>query len=462
METKQKPDVVVRVLEHKMTIVVDCDVPPGEVDSVREAIAEKLKLMDVATQAMEIDLDAWIGRVVNAENRIEGAILYEGTLPVPPVHGQIEWLDDFFTTGFVADEAGAFDFRKRTAKVTVEKNQHLATVSPPISGKEGKDVFGSRVKVRRAQKARIRTGKNVRKEGEWDYYADCAGRIRWEGHGLHVDNVYTIPGDVDLKTGDVTHPGAVIVKKDVGEGAEVVADGDVEVYGIVEKATIKCGGSLIVHGGIVGGENCAIKVGGSVQALYIMDAHVDAVGDVAVEKEILQSVIVTDGNVLVPRGRIVGGRITARAEVVVGQAGSDASVSTPLQLAQDVPSKAKILDLKDKFASLTETREKLRQALEPLLGQVKEMPPEKAKAVKKSIDRLREVKQEIAQTERQITVCERKLVELSTLKITVYDKIFPETRLILGAHTLRVRQVVQGPVKAILRDGKLRVMRLHK
>ncbi|MCH7865430.1 MAG: DUF342 domain-containing protein, partial [Proteobacteria bacterium] len=212
-------------------------------------------------------------------------------------------------------------FRSRLGDgASVEEGQHLATVSPPISGKEGKDVFGNRVKVRRAQKARIRTGKNVRKEGEWDYYADCAGRIRWEGHALHVDNVYTIPGDVDLKTGDVTHPGAVIVQKDVGEGAEIVADGDVEVYGIVEKATIKCGGSLTVRGGIVGGENCTIKVGGSLQALYIMDAHVEAVGDVEVEKEILQSVLTTDGNVLIPRGRIVGGRIAARSEVLVGQA----------------------------------------------------------------------------------------------------------------------------------------------
>ena len=445
-----------------MTIVVDCAVPPGEVGSVKDAISEKLKLMDAATQATEMDLEAWMGRVVNAEHRIEGAILYEGTPPVPPVHGHIEWQDDFFTTGFVADKSGAIDFRKRTAKVTVEEGQHLATVSRPVSGKEGRDVFGNRVKVRRAQKARIRTGKNVRKEGEWDYYADCAGRIRWEGHALHVDNVYTIPGDVDLKTGDVIHPGAVIVQKDVGEGAEVVADGDVEVYGIVEKATIKCGGSLTVRGGIVGGENCTIKVGGSLQALYIMDAHVEAVGDVEVEKEILQSVITTDGNVLIPRGRIVGGRIAARSEVVVGQAGSDANVSTPLQLAQDVPSKAKIDEFKDRLASLTEMREKLRKALEPLLGQVKKMPPEKAQAVKKTIDRLREVKQEIAQTEGQITVHERKLVEMTTLKITVYDKMFPETRLVLGAHTLRVRQAVQGPVKAVLRDGKLRVMRIHK
>ena len=87
-----------------------------------------------------------------------------------------------------------------------------------------------------------------------------------------MDEVYHVPGNVDIETGHIKHPGAVLVDGDVLAGARVEADGDIEVRGTVEASYIHTGGSLTVHGGIAGMGEGTVKAAGSVYAKYILEA----------------------------------------------------------------------------------------------------------------------------------------------------------------------------------------------
>src|SRR5690606_10724322 len=130
-------------------------------------------------------------RVVQAAilQDIHDVPIVEGTPPAPPVHGRIEWVADFFSTGFVIDEAtGRADYRQRAAQRSVEAGQLLARIIPPEEGREGTDVFGQRVPPEKPRPAKLRAGPHVRiDETTGMVYAEVTGRIRLNDGLVTVD-----------------------------------------------------------------------------------------------------------------------------------------------------------------------------------------------------------------------------------------------------------------------------------
>jgi len=268
------------------------------------------------------------------------AVLFTGQPPVPSVDGKLEWSRDFFASGFEVDEdSGSVDYRVRQENLSVTELELLVTVSPPVEGTPGQDLFGQTIKVDKPKKASIRTGPNILKQTNDDgvdgYFAAISGRLRWVDGTLSVDPLFVVNGDVGLETGNIKHPGMIEITGDVRAGASVEAEGDILVKGVVEPANLVAGGSLIVNGGILGDTEHGIEVGGGIQAKYLMEARVRAVEDVEIAKEITNSWVRTLGSVQVKNGRVVGSDVMARGDIEVGLAGCDGAVSTVLTSGVD-------------------------------------------------------------------------------------------------------------------------------
>lgn len=459
-ETEEKPEVAFHILGEKMKLVVSCTVTDDNREAIKDVMRSKMRLMDVAKEALTINLDAWLDEAAKDGPQVEKALLYEGLPPVPTQDGKIEWGGDFFNDGFVIDEeTGTIDFRQRAAQVTVEEGQLIATLIPPVPGQEGRDIYGNRVKVLRPEKPRIRPGKNIRKVGEETYYASCAGRIRRDGTTVHIDDVYRVPGDVGLKTGDINHPGAVVVEGDITEGSRVVAGGDIEVFGIIEKANVKTNGNLTVHGGIVGEGDYRVEADGGIQARYLSEATVSAGGDVVVEKEIVQSRLRCSGMVHIPQGRIVGGEVFAHQGIEVAETGSEANVQTKLIIGRDPEQVVRLQELEAKLGQLEQAGAKIRYAVSPLAKRIKELPPEKVSAVKKLLSQLKEIGNESEKAQREIDGMQEEAEQTGQLKVVILNLVHPETSFSIEWDTLRLRKVVRGPVKAIAHERKVRLTR---
>jgi uncharacterized protein (DUF342 family) len=241
------------------TLAVRLDYDPGSSDpsNLLNRIEEELKTLRILPLPTRVFLEKIISQGAQENKPIEGFIIAQGESPIPPKNGRIIWDKDFFSSAFAVDEkTGAIDYRCRSSQSVVGENQRLCRVKPPTSGTSGKNVFGKRIPVEHPDRIKMKAGANVREEEHPKglyFYAIAAGRVRWLDEVLAVDDVYTIEGDVGLETGDIIHPGAVLIEGDLLSGSQVEAEGDVKVHGTVEAATIKAGGNLTVRGGISGG-----------------------------------------------------------------------------------------------------------------------------------------------------------------------------------------------------------------
>lgn len=449
----------VAVSDDRLKVLVECRSMPEDLGSLAAGIREKLDLLEIKDPPTEEQLKVWIQSQDSPDGRLGDAVVVEGEPPVPPRDGRIEWAGDFFKTGYAVDlETGRLDYRERAAKSVVKENQRLARIIPPESGQDGKDVFGKSIRTKKPKNPRIRSGPGVRfEEKERAYYAGIAGRVRWQDGVLSVDNVYSISGSVGLSTGNIVHPGAVIVQQDVTEGSLIEAKGDIEVMGVLEAATIRTEGNLIVHGGITGADGRTISVAGEVHAKFILEAHIRSLGDIVVTREIVHSDVKTRGAVLVRQGRIVGGEIVALEGIDVGEAGSEAIVRTILTTDEDYLLPQKLEEKQTEIDGLEHKLESIHAVIGPLLQKPQSIPNDKKQAVKKLALSAAEMVKTLKTLRTELAEITNESRERQKHRLVVHKKIHPETRLGMSGEKLIVRKEHEGPLKAVLSKGYLRL-----
>ncbi len=435
MESRSPRDLYVRVTKDNLAVLLDCVILSDDIDRLAELVGVELASLRIANPPNREHLVAWLREKAATGPRITNAVLLEGQPPVQPEDGVIEWADRFFDSGFVLSEkTGAIDYRQHLAQRSVAGGQPLATVIPPKEGQDGVNVFGKPIPVSKPKTPRIRAGQNVREEGG-RFYAKTDGRIRWDSEGLSVDKVYRIEGNVGLETGNIRHPGALEVGKDIEEGMRVKADGDIEVEQVVEPADVESGGNLTVRGGIAGGPGWRIRAKGSVHAKYVLEADIEAGQDVVVEREIFHSTVKTQGTVRVPNGRLTGGTTIALGGIHAGQTGSVALVRTVLVVGEDFAVMAEVAQREERIA-----------VLEKYLASLYAGPfPLKIDKTKRTLQELRDEIDEIRARSK----------ERAREIVAVRDIMHPETVIRMGQKELRIGREVRGPVKAVLVEGEI-------
>ncbi len=457
-----KQEFHLRVADDRMSVLLDCKVPERNLDTFLTRLEVELMSLDIANPPKRAELQQTLQHAGENGARLKSEILMEGRAPKPPVHGKIEWSQDYFKTGFAVDkETGAIDYRKRMENLTVKEGQLLARTTHPRDGQPGADVHAKPVPPKKARAARITVGENVRVEkgDEFDsYYAEIGGRVRWALNVLAVDDVYEVGEDVGLETGHIQHPGVVLVRGDVRPGSRIEAGGDIEVFGTVESAEIVAGGNLTVHGGITDpGEN-KIKVGGSVYAKFILEADIEAGDDVVVEKEIIQATIKARGSLVMESGRLIGGTAIILGGISVGQAGSDGYVPTELLAAEDYTFDKEINERQTKMASLNKNLEKIHKAVDPLMARIKLLSPQQREAATELLARSTEMEMLLDEL-----IAEKEDIEEDSQKrckprILIARKIYPETTLRIKQWGLLVREEADGPLRAGLMGGRVALL----
>lgn len=451
-----------RLSKDRMRVTLECDTSGRNLDELAAALLDRLTKFHITKLPSVGKLEATLQEAASKSPRLDGVEILTGVLPRMPLDGQIEWTGDFFNPGFEIDGTGRINFRRRIGNRNVTAGQLLATVSEPVKGINGIDLMGGLVRVRAPRRARIRAGENVEVDSTGlSYFATVAGRIRWQHDLLAVDRMYEIEGDVGLSTGDISHDGAVLVHGDILQGSRLEAVGDVEVMGTVEGAHVQTGGALHVHGGITGNDHTRIVAAGGVQARFILEAHIQANGDVTVEKEVIHSTISTRGAVYVPTGRLVGGEINALGGVDAGQIGSPASVPTTVIAGEDHSLEGKIAILKNKLRLATENVERIHNTLAPLRGKIAHLPARSREALRKLVENLPSMEAAIDQIKESIADAYAESQAQTRSVILVRNRLYPEARLRIHGEVYHVREEVPGPVRPIVVEGRIHLASTH-
>ena len=454
-----------RISDDRLSVILDCTIPEGHLEREIQRVRNEMVEYGVVDENSLSTAAVCLTKAAGTSSTIEDLVLLEGTPPKPPTDGFIEWAVDFDKKGFVVDpETDAVDYREKSANLSVAEGQLLATLYSPVEGESGIDVFGKTVLPRKPRSARMKAGKNVRMEeaASNSYFVTKDGRVRFVAGVIAVDDVYEIKGSVGLKSGNVHHPGALIVTENIDAESKVSTEGDITVRGYIEDGDIECGGSLTVTGGITGREGCNIRVAGDVRASYANNAEITAEGDVIIQREITQCRVRTQGTVATPTGHIVGGKIEAFEGIEVDQVGTSAGVRTILTVGKDHKLEGRLKEKHEALDVNKETLKKINNAVAPMKHRIAFLQGKAKERVVLLLRQAKKIEKKTTEIQAELDDIFKESEERRNKIILVRSQIGPDTVFNIGPLTMNVKELVKGSTKVEIKDGKIRLFKLRR
>ena len=361
------------------------------------------------------------------------------------------------------EKDGRVDFKDISHVENVVAGQLLARKIPAEPGQPGQTVTGSTIPATKGKDCDLLVGKNVKiSEDGLSALADINGQVLLLGGKINVEPIYTIPGDVNLRTGNILFLGSVIVKGNVEDGFSVKAAGNIEIFGSVGKCLVDAEGDIFVHQGIAAKTEGKIRCGKSLYSKFIEHAHVDAGEYVVVTDGIVHSHV--DANKMIlcqgKRAQIVGGRLRASEEINSKILGSVAGTETLLEVGYDPRSKERLVALEEEKRTVEKSLEEVDlniKTLENLLKVQKKLPPEKAQYLSEQNEKRSELLHRLEEGVREIGQLNAHLSSLTTIgKISASERVYPGVKLAIKNANLAVRTEFKF-VTFFLQGGEVKV-----
>jgi len=283
------------------------------------------------------------------------------------------------------------------------------------------------------------------------------------GGKIVVDPVYTIQGDVNLKSGNILFLGTVIVQGNVEDGFSIKAAGNIEIHGSVGKCELDAEGDIIVSGGIMGKNEGMITSGKSIYSKFIESVKVEANEGVYVQDGILHAYIDATKEVVCvgKRGAIVGGRIRAGEVVKTKTLGSVANPETIIEVGIDPKKRQIMLELEEKREKAYKELEPLKANLDNLNNQkkvMKKLPQEKEEIYEELLEKTEELDTIIKTTDGEINEIETYLAQLKSKGKIIASKVaFPGVKLYIKNAYLGIKTDYKKVV-FVLQSGEVNTL----
>ncbi len=290
----------------------------------------------------------------------------------------------------------------------VKRGEAIAKIHPPQRGTPGTTLLGEKHPATDGEALRLSFGEGVRMgseitpgEAKDSIYAKINGRIEWNEQAsfISITDKYIVK-DVGFNTGDIDFIGDVEVNGDVIDTYNIKTGGNLFIKGNIEGSQIEAGGNL-TFSGITGKDIATIKCGGLITAKFIDGTKVEALGDVLVKNEIVDSDIKTRGKVVLEKKAIIGGSVLALTGIESKNLGSDIGVKTILCAGKCYRSQKEIKNIKETIEQNAIRLEEISKFMNPLIAD-----PKQVKRLTK------DQKMELRKTAAEFTDLNRKQTEL--------------------------------------------------
>jgi uncharacterized protein (DUF342 family) len=304
-------------------------------DMVRAALLEQ----GVQCMLPEAEILSALNRF-NHDRRPAALPVSRGRPPIPGEPARLSLLVDPEPEAPKPGPDGSIDFKAFKYFRTVEPGQRLAKVLPPKPGMPGTDVHGREIPPDPAAEGGIRLGANTAYDAGDPEFVVAAkpGRLAVKAGVPEVVEVLEVAGDVSLKTGNISFPGAVRIAGDVHGKMEVECGGDVEVVGTVEDSRIRTDGAIVIKGGVNGMGNGLVKSRlSSVTIGYLHNQRIESATHIVVYNEIIASQLLARKTIKMMHGRysVLGGHLLAGEGMDLFNVGSESGVKTILEVGKD-------------------------------------------------------------------------------------------------------------------------------
>lgn len=434
----------VRITNDDMQAFISIDPPIGGEDITEKAIYEALKINGVVFNIKDDAVKA-----AAAQRAYKKEILVaEGVHPQNGKDAEIQYHFDTSTEKTIRiDEDGKVDFRELSLIKNVKRGDRLVTLIPHTEGTPGKTVRGIEVPGKDGKKLALPRGKNVDvTEDGLGLVSAVDGEVRLLDGKVNVFSVYEVKHDVDNSTGNIRFNGKVVVMGNVLTGFIIEAEGDVEVYGVVEGALIRSKGNIILHRGIQGMNRGELYCDGNLIAKFIENSKLEIKGNIQSDA-IMHSQVIC-GKKLEASGRkglLVGGSFKVGEEIKAKVLGSPMATITEVEVGVNPDMRKKYEEVKQELKQVSENLDKAAKAVELLtkINKNSELPADKKVLLSKSIQlklQLSKRREELAAEQAELDAY---FEELSRGRVRVYDTVYPGSRIIIGSSMLYVKDPVK-------------------
>ena len=410
---------------------------PGGCDLSAETILSFLRNNRVVYGVDEDRVREFADRPVYKEMVLVG----EGTKPV-------NGADAYMQYNFEVDQSkvrlkegsnGRVDFKDLNIIQNVVESQPLARKVSAERGMTGKTVTGKILPAKNGKDIPLPLGKNVHVlDDQSTIVADMNGQVVIVSGKVNVEPVYTVQGDVNLRTGNIIFLGTVIITGSVEDGFSVKAAGNIEVHGTVGKAELDAEGDIIVHQGIAGKSSGSIRAGRSIWARFIENAHVEAGALVVVSDGIINSQVDANKKIICQgkRAHIVGGQLRAAEEINAKILGSPVSgTETICEVGFDPKSKEKLEALTDRKTGIEKQMEEIELNLQTLVNikkQRKSLPEDKEAFLLELVERRQTTVVDLAKINKEMETIQNYLNGLKTRgRVSASAKVYPGVRIVI-------------------------------
>lgn len=383
-----------------------------------------------------------------------------------PVHGSDASIEYKFSANRKAkpqlNEDGTVDFHKLNNISHVSVGDVLAILHKEDLGKPGTDVFGNVVAPRKVNRAVLRFGNNIKLSEDGTTLTSLVdGHVTLDGDRVSVSNLYEVPADVDNSTGDIEYNGSVCIKGNVRTGFKVRAKGNVEIYGVVEGATIIADGDIMLRRGVQGMGRCQIIAGGNLISRFIESAVVATKGYVETDT-ILHSQVSAKGDIYVrgKNGDIIGGNVRSATLIEATTIGSTMGITTNVEVGTDPAVIDAINKLKKEITDKNKVKGNLTQSVmlfkQKMQNGIK-IDETKMMQMQKTANEILKLEKEIATLSEEYEKKQGLLSENANAKINVKNTIYQGAKVTISGDYILIHSAIsrctykkeKGEIKAV-------------
>ncbi|MEA4849767.1 MAG: FapA family protein [Clostridiaceae bacterium] len=443
-EKRIDSECLVRLTKDKMQAYITITKPVGGEGITEEAVYEALRQNGVVFNINDSEISkAAANKIYDKE-----ILIAEGIEPQPGEDAKLVYSFDTSTEKSVGiDKDGKIDYHELSLIKNVKAGQKLVTLIPHTESIPGKDVTGEPVPGKNGKKLVLPRGKNVNTSDDGlELFAAVDGEVKLIDGKVNVFSVYEVKNNVDNSTGNIRFNGKVVVMGNVLTGFLIEAEGDVEVYGVVEGAQIKSNGSIILHRGIQGMNRGELFCEGDLIAKFIENSKIDVKGNI--QSDAIMHSQITCGKRLEASGKkglLVGGTFKVGEEINAKVIGSPMATITELEVGIKPDMRNKYDEIKSELKQITDNLDKTSKAIDLLTKMSKsmELPEDKKVLLTKSVRLKLQLQQRQEQVLKEQNELEEYFEELSKGKVKVYNVIYPGSKIIIGSSIMYIKDPVK-------------------
>ena len=221
---------------------------------------------------------------------------------------------------------------------------------------------------------------------------------------------------------------------------------------MVGASYLESDGDIIIKGGVAGKNKAKIRSQKNVSAKYLNEAYIEAIEDVLIQREALNSTIKTQGIIRVEQSRVVGGELVALQGIVAGSLGSDLGIQTTVTVGIDYLIQDKMSELDAQIEKIDKTINRISQTVGPIISdrtKLARLSTEKKQVVRTLIEQLKSLKTQRQEFIEQKEQYKQESARRTGRKVNVVHRMFQGVTAIIGSCRIVSKESTKGPFSMI-------------